>query len=442
MVWTAGCWLGAALAVACSPGEFECQDDSMCGRSGSCEPNGFCSFFDPDCPSGWRYGEHAAPSLASTCVVPPTQTDGETESPPPVETTDASSSTGAFDPGSSSETTDEPVVDAGGSTTESESGVEVDGERIELPEGWDAGVWFDFSDAFTFDPAAFPDPPSTTYSNLPQNLFVLPDAFPGELGIVTAHTLIELGEEYAERNFYDITGAGPYAMWQGVDCSGLNAMPAAVCVGAGALGANGDGVFVVDPSWTMSALSSLNNSNALGFDPAGLFDGVGEPTLYIGTPSNLMRYPADPILGSSLRPRQVLVDGSFAMIRDNLEVGLQQLVVFASSVREPSVFKNQPLPEVVLSAQNPGALEIVTGDPAAFGGYLHAIVDTHRLVEFGADGAETELAESDPQRGWRWASAVVPPLSHPLADGRTTFYVLESNRDLDVDRVIWIRPPL
>ena len=39
---------------------------------GTCEPNGFCSFPDTDCPSGSRYGEHAGAGLANTCVEPVT----------------------------------------------------------------------------------------------------------------------------------------------------------------------------------------------------------------------------------------------------------------------------------------------------------------------------------------------------------------------------------
>jgi alpha-tubulin suppressor-like RCC1 family protein len=67
--------LGAALALAlalalpacASFGPFDCDEDVRCG-DGRCEDDGYCSFTDESCHSGWRYGEHGASTLASSCV--------------------------------------------------------------------------------------------------------------------------------------------------------------------------------------------------------------------------------------------------------------------------------------------------------------------------------------------------------------------------------------
>jgi hypothetical protein len=65
--------LSAAVATglaACSPfggGAFQCTEDTACGASGRCEPNGLCSFPDSTCGSGRRYGD-AAGDLSGTCV--------------------------------------------------------------------------------------------------------------------------------------------------------------------------------------------------------------------------------------------------------------------------------------------------------------------------------------------------------------------------------------
>ena len=50
-------------------GAFECQQDSDCVDNGPgfCEPAGFCSFADVQCPSGKRYGDFAG-SLSGLCV--------------------------------------------------------------------------------------------------------------------------------------------------------------------------------------------------------------------------------------------------------------------------------------------------------------------------------------------------------------------------------------
>jgi hypothetical protein len=69
-----GCWalLGLVGPGGCSgAGVFDCSDASQCsiaGQPGACEPNGYCSFPDESCPSGQRYGEHAAAGIAGTCV--------------------------------------------------------------------------------------------------------------------------------------------------------------------------------------------------------------------------------------------------------------------------------------------------------------------------------------------------------------------------------------
>jgi hypothetical protein len=50
---------------------FECdaaQDCVDAGVAGRCEPTGFCSFPDPECPSEQRYGDHAGNGLAGSCV--------------------------------------------------------------------------------------------------------------------------------------------------------------------------------------------------------------------------------------------------------------------------------------------------------------------------------------------------------------------------------------
>jgi alpha-tubulin suppressor-like RCC1 family protein len=60
--------LGLVLGACVSPGGFVCETDQQCGGDGVCESTGFCSFDDDQCPSGRRYGEHAASGLASQCV--------------------------------------------------------------------------------------------------------------------------------------------------------------------------------------------------------------------------------------------------------------------------------------------------------------------------------------------------------------------------------------
>ncbi len=68
------CGLGLTLllgAPSCAVRPFACDDTTQCrrsGRQGRCEPEGFCSYEDSDCPSGSRFSPNAHDSLADQCV--------------------------------------------------------------------------------------------------------------------------------------------------------------------------------------------------------------------------------------------------------------------------------------------------------------------------------------------------------------------------------------
>ena len=73
--------LSVASAVglwACGPASaFVCESPEQCG-AGVCEPSGYCSFPDDECPSGRRYGTFAGDGLANACVELPDSSTGET----------------------------------------------------------------------------------------------------------------------------------------------------------------------------------------------------------------------------------------------------------------------------------------------------------------------------------------------------------------------------
>jgi len=61
---------GVVISIAaCNPfggGEFSCTTNDQCGAGGMCT-NSFCSFMDPSCMSGYRYGELSG-GLSNKCV--------------------------------------------------------------------------------------------------------------------------------------------------------------------------------------------------------------------------------------------------------------------------------------------------------------------------------------------------------------------------------------
>ena len=65
--------LGLLAPVLACAGDraFECSQDDQCalgGVAGRCEPTGYCSLPDGECPDGFRYVDQAPDSLAGICV--------------------------------------------------------------------------------------------------------------------------------------------------------------------------------------------------------------------------------------------------------------------------------------------------------------------------------------------------------------------------------------
>jgi hypothetical protein len=79
-------WSALALALV-APGCLRatthvCVTDADCGNGGRCEPSGFCSFTDPACDGGRRYGDGAG-GLAGVCLGDePGGPDAATDAPP------------------------------------------------------------------------------------------------------------------------------------------------------------------------------------------------------------------------------------------------------------------------------------------------------------------------------------------------------------------------
>lgn len=117
--------VGLVLGACSAAKEYPCDADVQCldaGIMGVCQSPGWCSFPDPACPSGQRYGDLAGDGLARTCV--PVD-DGTTH--------------GADDAATiSMPTTGEPTSEGSTSivsaTTPITSGVDVTGDATTLSE--------------------------------------------------------------------------------------------------------------------------------------------------------------------------------------------------------------------------------------------------------------------------------------------------------------------
>ncbi|MCA9711164.1 MAG: hypothetical protein KDK70_35320 [Myxococcales bacterium] len=67
---------------------YPCESAAQCvldGQTGTCEPEGYCSLPDADCPSGRRYSEHAPAELSRACVGEASSGDSSDEGGPACE---------------------------------------------------------------------------------------------------------------------------------------------------------------------------------------------------------------------------------------------------------------------------------------------------------------------------------------------------------------------
>lgn len=107
--------MGLALAsVAGCAGSEQCSKDADCATEGLCEPTGFCSFADEECPTGRRYRDEAPAGQAGACVLVGGTTTGVALPPTAGAVDDASSSGSSSSTGATStgaESTDTGPVD-------------------------------------------------------------------------------------------------------------------------------------------------------------------------------------------------------------------------------------------------------------------------------------------------------------------------------------------
>lgn len=116
------CFAGLLGAGGCGKDYFVCTQDSECTQEegGRCEPSGACSFPDPSCPTGRRYGEEGNPQVAGNCV--PESDIGSTgvvatESGTGSSSTQVGSSDGSGTSGTTSNATETMTGSTGGNTS-------------------------------------------------------------------------------------------------------------------------------------------------------------------------------------------------------------------------------------------------------------------------------------------------------------------------------------
>lgn len=321
-----------------------------------------------------------------------------------------------------------PEQDVADQRPESQDGPRLlDGENVTAPPGWTVEVYRDFSADYEFRSMDFSEP-METYSNDTIRLFVVEAPFEPGLGIVAGRHVLELQASgaFVDHNYTPaaVDTVGPDVITAGTFFPNIDGAPAIV-LSATSWGA-GDGHYTLDTSWTLTQATANNNVWTVSADPTGRFDGLGLPALYwSGYEQALFRYGwVEIVPAASASDIQVLPGGEMLAVVQGAPASLVRIESVTHGVTQ-------------LMGPAMRSLTLVAGAPERFSGYAYALYDQRQLIELRRDGSFTVLAETD----WTWASAVVPPASHPLGAGRPGFYILDKNRALDRDRVIRLVPP-
>lgn len=293
--------------------------------------------------------------------------------------------------------------------------------HVTTAPGWTKSVYVDFSADFTYNPADFID--GAAVDNQPRGIAVLGAPFAEILAIGAGRSIIELSTtRYIPHDYGMHAPNGSLAD----DFSGMafvTDVPSVgprLVVGSSSEG-GGDGVYHVNVMWSIARDMTNNNVRAFMWDTAGAV--VGTPDNFVGTGGGMVRrsnmavsvvagdiHSLVTFPGGVMVARE-LVDNDVRLIR-----GSWTGTVFTEAelaVHESIVFANGDRPSTALA---------------------WAVLDRASLVEVAIDGTSIPIATTD-DAAFTWADATVPAIGHALAPTRS-IYVLESNRALDIDRVL------
>jgi hypothetical protein len=313
------------------------------------------------------------------------------------------------------------AIDPAGDAAIPDAGI--DAELVELAPGWSASVYVELTASYEFRADAFLDSGGCTYDNAPEHVFLLSSPYPEGLGVVAGHAIVQVFASDASLILRDFTATGGYP-----DVASSVAQAGTALHVASSSCGSGDGVYELDGNWTVGPRrSTTNNTAQIGFDAAGAFDNLGVPTTYYGAQAGMYRLDGTQVYnGGDQRPHGPIVVtpvGDLVLVED---VNAFEHVVRVASVSH-----------AVTASPWVTNLTLVAGELPAEPALAYAIADLRRLVE--VTPADHVVIAETASPDWTWRSAVAPRAGHPLRTSQdVVFYVLESNRTLNRDRILRI----
>jgi hypothetical protein len=299
--------------------------------------------------------------------------------------------------------------------------------HVQLASGWTATLLVDLTGIVPYRADDFDDGSNEVLDNAPIAVATLYAPFAASLAVSAGRDVIELASD-GTPTVHDYRPAAPDTT--GPDqCAHLafGATPdvgAQLWIGASSQG-NGDGLYRVDPAtWDITRDAPNNNVNGIAWDRTGAYDATGTPAMYFVDQSFLYRR-----------------DGSGSATSLVAEANtMDTLVVSATTIFVENELAQDEIDTVATGTHALATLAMASAFHVVEEGPLSAtsviaIANTSMLASYDADAVTPIASSTDPNWGWQSASAPQPP--HPLAGG---YVVLESNRALDRDDLVYIAP--
>lgn len=292
--------------------------------------------------------------------------------------------------------------------------------HIALSAGWSVEVWRDVAPLVPYVDQQFVDG-TEIYSNQIGGPFAISGAMGESLGVLAGRTIVSLTATTFALHDYGrhAPNTSPFpdeissAVWK----DNSLALTSTSLDG-------GDGVFTIASDWTIAVALTTNNVRHIALDPTGAFDAIGTPGLYFGDMNGVYRLAGRILIVPSQDAASVHVVGDKILYTSRASDTSADLYAIASTTHTQKLILHA---EVIDLGEGP--------TPAGYLGW--AVLDTHRLGRI--DASDTGFEEAASTTGdWVWTGAMAPPQGHALGDAT---YVVESNRVLNVDRVLRFTHP-
>jgi hypothetical protein len=300
--------------------------------------------------------------------------------------------------------------------------------HVHTAAGWTARIAVDLTGLVPYRPDDFMDGSNEILDNAPLAVAALYAPFTAALAVSAGRDVIELASD-GTAIVHDYRPAVPDT--SGPDqCAELvfgapSDVGPALWIGATSQN-SGDGLYSIDPTtWAIARDASNNNVNGLAWDPTGAFDATGVPAIYFIDQNDVYRRDGSDGSASAIYAEPDTMGG--------IAIGSSELFTTndLTEVDLDRIYSSTHALQTI--AATPGNFAIAEGPATAS---VAVVRDGATLAIYADDGTEQDLASStDPD--WIWIAASAPTAPHPLAGG---YVVLESNRTLDRDDLVYLAP--